>query len=164
MSAAAARVERAFTPDPITEPTVTYDAKNQVVSATVIVSLPPDLTDLVYAAPLIGVPGPGELGPTWTVLWNLIAGEGLSSVFFPSSDGIVLPSPGTSLPPNVQNLESHLGSVDTQWIVVLRNTVTDVNMLNYDITATGASFAITPLSFTTTTHDPTIVVTKDPIG
>src|SRR5262245_33901736 len=105
---AAARIHPAADAGTTEEPTVTYDATTQTISATVIVSLPTGSSDLVYATPLIGVPGSGALGPKWTVYWNLKAGSGLSSVSFPSSDGIVIPSPGTKLPPNVDVSDSEI--------------------------------------------------------
>jgi hypothetical protein len=165
---AAARIPR-VEEDVITTtgPTVTYDAGNQTIAATVIVSLPSGAEDLVYDTPLIGIPGPGELGPRWTVFWNLQLGDGLSSVSFPESDGIVVPATGTTLPPHVTVTpsSSHMGSSSTQWQVTIENTVTGANSFNYDITAIGIPVQVSTLaSFKTTTHDPTIVVTKDPIG
>jgi len=162
---AAARIQQVEDVETTTGPTVTYDSTNQTIAATVIVSLPSGAEDLVYDTPLIGIPGPGELGPRWTVFWNLQLGDGLSSVSFPASDGIVVPATGTTLPPHVTPSGSQMGASSTQWQVTIENTVTGANSFNYDITAVGTPVQVSTLaSFTTTTHDPTIVVTKDPIG
>jgi len=165
---AAARIQPAAILETTLEPSVTYDAKNQQIHATVIVSLPQGAGDLVYQTPLIGVPGPGDLGNAWTVFWKVLPGEGLTSVTFEAGDGIVVPASGTSLPPNVHASDSQMGSSLDEWQITIANTVTGTNSFNYDITCvgipSGPSAEVGLKRFTTTTHDPTIVVTKDPIG
>jgi hypothetical protein len=142
-------------------PSVSFDVSQKTIAANVIVSKP--ATDLIFDAPIFGVPGSGSSGVpvTWTVTWTVVAGDGLDSVSF-TSPGIVIPATGSSLPDGVS------GPVDTnsvadnpaQWQAAITQAVTDVNAFNYTLIVEADSEGTkVPGS-----HDPTIVVTLDPMG
>jgi hypothetical protein len=97
------------------------------------------------------------------VVWKLVPRGDLSSADF-DTDGIVFPSTTPPMPPNVSSSNSALveGAQD-QWTVTIENWVTDVNSFHYDISV-QAPIPGSPKPFLKTVHDPTIVVTLDPIG
>ena len=155
------------TVDSVTEllPTVTYDPVNQVITATVIVGFDTTTSSLVVHAPLIAVPK-GVESSSWTALWNVAPDATLQSASFRStSEGVEIP--GQNLPPEVTLLA--LGPVPSpspqspdQWQATFGNAVTGPNSFNYILSVKG-----TPLGSTLAMckrHDPTIVVTPDPMG
>lgn len=134
--------------------TVVYDPATSKISLNVVISLPFGATEYeVFAIPF-NIPA-----GTWTVQWTLEPGEGLSSVSFTETNGIVLPP--DQLPPRVRQLSSQQMS-DTEWQVQLTNNVMAANSFNYDIgyTATTSSDKHLPPAYV---HDPTIALTPDPI-
>jgi hypothetical protein len=144
-------------------PSVTYDVSQKKISVTVIVSKPSGSTDLTFDAPIFGVPGSGSSGvsATWTVTWTVVPGDGLDSVSF-NSPGIVIPAAGSSLPDRVSDpvdTEAVPESSD-QWQATIVQQVTDVNAFSYTLSVTGDIGGTLILD----SHDPTIVVTLDPMG
>ena len=134
---------------------VVYDSQNFEISATFVVSLAPGQEDASIQTAPITVPA-----GTWTLRWNLIPGSGVTTAIFPLQDGIV---PRPPVPPNV-SVDSSQRNPDkaTQWVLELTNQVVSVNSFNYDILINWSSGSNALLRHLV--HDPTIAVTKDPIG
>jgi hypothetical protein len=146
----------------IEEPTVTFNAIQRQSTATVIVFLPPGQEKVFFEDPLIAIPGPSQQSDLWTVIWTLVPGPGITSVFF-STDKAGIEIPQEELPPRLQIMESSpvLGE-PSQWQVTFRNNVISANSFNYAINAEAIpddARQLKPIR-----HDPTIVVTQDPIG
>jgi hypothetical protein len=134
---------------------VHYDTDGSEISVTVIVSLF-DGNTIVTVAPLTVPKG------TWTVLWNLVAGPGISSVRFPQTDGIFVPPDQQPPIPRNVTLSGSQRNSDTQWQLQVENTVTTINSFNYDITVEPLDTSAVSLG-PTVVHDPTIAVTQDPM-
>jgi hypothetical protein len=136
-----------------TEPTVTYDPVRMTITATVIVSLEPDRSEITITAAPITIPK-----DTWTLFWDLVVDTpGLTAEF--AKPGIVFLPP---LPPKVKILKEPGGDA-LRWTAEIGNEVVNVNTFSYDI-AVSWSLSNAEVTGTITVHDPTIVVTKDPIG
>jgi len=143
--------------------TVIYDALNNMISATVVVSwFPGQDAPNIVAAPFTMPKG------DWTVQWNLIAGSGVASVIFPSlidfQDGIVVPKDqDPPVPGNVTPGTSQRNS-DIQWQFDFLNQVTTVNSFRYEIYVKATrSFDNDTSGGQIFHHDPTIAVTQDPM-
>ncbi len=135
------------------ESTVTYDTENMTITATVVVTLAPEASDITITTAPITIPK-----DTWTLFWDLVVDTpGLSAEF--ANPGIVFLPP---LPPKVTVIQEPSGTA-TRWTAVLKNEVVGVNSFNYDI-GIDWSFGEFAVIEHLTVHDPTIVVTKDPIG
>jgi hypothetical protein len=144
-------------PTPLTDDvsSVHYDTDGSDISVTVIVSLFEGRT-IVTVAPLTVPKG------TWTVLWNLVAGPGISSVRFPQTDGIFVPPDQQPPIPRNVTLSGSQWNSDTQWQLQVENAVTTINSFNYDITVEpvdASDVSLGPI----VVHDPTIAVTQDPM-
>jgi hypothetical protein len=136
-----------------TDPKVIYDPVNMTITATVIVSLPPGAGDITITTAPITIPK-----DTWTLFWDLVVDTPEINAWFADPGIIFLPP----LPPKVTVIEQPSGG-PVRWTAVLKNEVVGVNAFNYDI-AVAWSTNVSEVLAHTTVHDPTIVVTKDPIG
>lgn len=137
------------------EPTVTYDSVSKMIWAGVIVNA----TNI--APPVVAIPGP--VGAEWTVIWTLVPGTGIASaVFLPEATGITL-SPSAIEPPPLVVLESlPVPNEPNQWLVRFRNDAQGSSSFEYHITYQPTlSGDLQPQA--RVTHDPTIVVTTEPI-
>lgn len=142
------------------EPTVTYNAVQRQIAATVIASflLGEVEPTFDFEAPLIAIPGPGKGSDIWTVTWTLEPGPGVVSAIFDKENGISIPQ----VPSRLRIRESfRVPDQPSQWQVTFQNNVISANSFNYVIKGDvkGADDRWLPFS-----HDPTIVVTQDPIG
>jgi hypothetical protein len=136
-----------------TDPIVIYDPVNKTITATVVVSLPPGAEDITIETAPIAVPQ-----GTWTLYWDRVVDTpGLFAVFNEKKGIVFLPP----LPPKVTVLEEPSGTA-VRWTARLSNEVITVNEFSYDIGIDWA-VSVTDVIARTTVHDPTIVVTKDPI-
>lgn len=136
-----------------TDPKVIYDPVNMTITATVIVSLPPGAGDITITTAPITIPK-----DTWTLFWDLVVDTpGIVAQF--ADPGIIFLPP---LPPKVTVVKEPSGDA-TRWTAELRNEVLGVNAFNYDIAVSWSPINAAVVA-TVTVHDPTIVVTKDPIG
>jgi hypothetical protein len=147
----------------IADPTVIYDSKAMTITSSVIVTLAEGAKDVTIMAAPVTVPR-----DTWTLIWNLVVDTpGLTAVF--AGPGIILLPP---LPPKVAVVEWPSAVTPTRSTATLGNAVLGTNAFNYDIAVDWSfsvspsmgTFPLEPLTVQTTVHDPTIVVTKDPIG
>jgi hypothetical protein len=147
---------------PITLPTVTYDPAKSLITAYLIVSAcTSDSSGLCVQAPLIAIPGSGISGTasSWSVLWIVVPDASLSSASFdskkvqvplsgaPTGVGVTIPIP--DLNPD-------------QWQVAIQNSVPSAASIQYRVFVTG--YVSDPKSMLATHHDPTIVVTMEPMG
>jgi hypothetical protein len=134
----------------MSEPTVTYNATEHQIFATVIAIPEPDDHFTALVAPITIPKG------TWTVFWNVInesAPAEFSSIEIPAdplSSGNVTVSDSDAVPPPPPA---------TQWTAVIENKVTSFNGFNYTIVLVPQG-QTNPLS----RHDPAIAVSSDPIG
>ena len=155
--------------EPVSLPTVTYNPVDRTVSATVVTSWDP-IVGLIIQAPIIAIPKGGE-SLFWTVLWTIQRDNTLQAASFnSSSDGVEVPTHGTTMPPGVGLLTS--GPVEQaldKWKITIDNRAEAASPFNYTLSIAG-----TPTSFVpdVTTgkpqrmlrkYDPTIVVTLDPM-
>jgi hypothetical protein len=143
-------------------PSVIYDSVNHKIHATVIVSQSSP-NNLKFDAPIIGIPGSGspELTATWDVIWTVVPGSGLDSVNF-YGQGILIPADGSDLPAGVIKPIPTAPVPDRpdQWTATITHHVGDVNSFGYTMFVQGNGGGKTISDF----HDPTIVVTLDPMG
>jgi hypothetical protein len=117
------------------------------IEALVIVSQ--SETGLSVAGPAITIPGPGQQSPwQWTVLWSFMADTGDLSV---SSIDVKVQMPN--------NPEVVLGQVTSgpdlhqRQIAINLDSIKSADQFNYTVSAEPGGH-----------HDPTIVVTQEPIG
>jgi hypothetical protein len=140
--------------DPTTTlyPTVTYDKELREIVATVIVSA--SVAGLIVQAPVIAIPGSGDgTALTWNVFWNVqpdnsLRAAGLESIptpEVPSGNGIVL---------------SNVGPTPKGWEITFENQAIASSVLRYSMHLIGTTLDGHPVR---TFHDPTIVITQDPI-
>ncbi len=151
-------------------PTVTYDYANQRITATVIVGWDAATKELVVHAPLIAIPKGGKPSP-WTLLWKVLPDPTTVSKasFRSATEGVEIPEDynGPNLPPKVtiSRLEP-VPSPDAQppkhWTATIANTVRSSNSFHYILSVKGTPLGTTQAMFKR--HDPTIVVTPDPMG
>ena len=156
-----ANVEPLVTDTKTELPTVSYDAKNREIKVTLICSA--RIGGYKIHCPMIALPGP--VGSEWTVIWTLVADSGVSSATF-NEGWIIAPwAFGEPLPDGVQRLDSGpVPEKESQWRMVFKNEITGsgLGVFHYDVKAeltdqsNGKSQAVYD-------HDPTIVVSKDPI-
>jgi hypothetical protein len=138
----------------VSDPTVTYDTERMTITLSVIVSLAEGAKDVTIMAAPVTIPK-----DTWTLIWNLVVDTpGLVADF--ANPGIVLLPP---LPPKVTVVAGPSAVSSTRWTATFKNEVLTTNTFSYDI-AIDWSYGATKVLGQTTIHDPTIVVTKDPIG
>ncbi len=156
---------------PISVPTATYDVGSHTIQAFAIVTHRAGEAHPRFHPPLIAIPGPNPEvdGDTveWIVNFILVPGDGVvSAAFLDSSEnkGITVPSSLKPVKPGrVEVLASSPVFTDeAQWIVKIQNGVVSPNSLNYDVSLSVATADGGEL--TLIQHDPTIVVTQDPIG
>jgi hypothetical protein len=158
------------TVDPVTGvlptlPTVTYDHLGKLITATVIVRLDTITDELVVQAPLVAIPKGGE-SLRWTVLWTIQPDATLQSAsFYSAIEGVEIQ--GQNIPPGVILLMSGPGQSQDplfpdQWQVTIENDVAGPNSFRYTLSVTGTPIGTAQPRFKK--HDPTIVVTPDPIG
>jgi len=154
------------TADPVTVQDPVFDLANKEITAEVLVSLidaPPGLS--IQVSPGIFIPGSGapDKPSIWTMIWNVKCDATLESASFENrSQGIAIPG---GLPPGIAILTSGpsvLGSLPGQWTITFENSLTTQppQTFNYDILIQAQSNGTKQLR----KHDPTIVVTKDPMG
>jgi hypothetical protein len=108
-------------------------------------------------SPAVPALSPGH----WTVIFQLVAGTGITELSFNESDGIVL----DVVPPLLHVVDSRFKN-KTEWETVFSNTVASSNQAEYSIngTANGEIFSASLSGPTRFSHDPTIAVTTDPVG
>ncbi len=141
-------------------PSVIYDPVHQVITATVIVGFDATTSNLVVHAPPIAIPK-GVESSSWTVLWNVVPDATLQSAsFLSTSEGVEIP--GQNLPPEVTLTTLGEGQSLDQWQATFVNAVTGPNSFNYILLVKGTPLGSTLAMFKR--HDPTIVVTPDPMG
>lgn len=141
-------------------PRVTFNEETRVIHATVTIS-PGDEPGKYHhhVSPLSAV---GRAGESWTVIWTLEPSAGLSATF--GDQGIVIPKPGTWVPPGVKHAQSMgIETQPTQWQFTFTNEVTDVNVIRYDIDLYVFKDSKGPLAPHDLIIDPTIAVVKDPV-
>ena len=154
-------------------PSITYDVVGKKIWAMVIVSHAEGAENAAVAAPVIALPGP--FGEKWAVIWTLKLGPGVAKATFSKEAGIIVPSAQKpSLPLGISILDSQRLPDTVRWQVTFKNEVLAVSQLNCDIAVewfppTASSRAgDSPLPRVAprvvVVHDPTIVVTQDPIG
>ncbi|HEX3128177.1 MAG TPA: hypothetical protein VH394_12680 [Thermoanaerobaculia bacterium] len=148
------------------EPTAIFDREGRLITAEVIVSWDSIEDKLIVQAPIIDIPGPGtedEPSP-WTVLWKLMPDCSTIQLatFNSSSQGVIIPGPTSVLPLGVSLLESEPGETPDQWRVLIENKARSLSSFNYDLAITGTLISADIKHHRD--HDPTIVVTPDPIG
>lgn len=137
------------------EPTITFDAANMTVTLKVVVFLPEGGSDIVIEAAPAAIPH-GE----WTFVWDLDVSLPVIAQF--ANPGIILPAPGSSLPPLVRVTKAPSGTAE-EWTATLKNDVQSAQAFNYDI-AIDWHLETEEVIQHVTIHDPTIAVTTDPIG
>ncbi len=137
------------------EPTVTYDPANHTITSTVIVAVPPSESGITVTTAPLAIPH-----GSWTLFWDLMVATTpeLHAEF--GDPGITFPL--ESLPPNI-TVESQPSGDATQVSAKIRNHVTTTNSFNYDVNVSW-SLGESDVVVKHTVHDPTIVVTQDPIG
>lgn len=144
-------------------PTVSYDADRKEIRVTLICSMTED-NGCKTQPPMIALPGVD----VWTVIWTLVPGPGVTSATFAEVRGIDCPWPqGTHLPEKVdiQFSEREPEPATSQWkweVLFTTSKDLDAAVFHYGINAyfnraNGSRGRIL------VQHDPTIVVTKDPI-
>lgn len=142
--------------DPAALPTVTYDPVNRKICATVMASWDA-IEGFIVQAPIIAIPKGGELFH-WTVLWTLQSDGTLDSLSF---EGIEVPMGGTTMPAGVGLLTSGQGPDSNQWQIAIDNRAESASPFNYTLSLTGTPAGTTQPRVKK--HDPTIVVTLDPM-
>jgi hypothetical protein len=146
----------------IEKPDVAFNAGQRMIAATVIVSLPLGATEPIFEAPLIAIPGPGQGSDLWTVIWTLVPGPGIISATFNKEHGITF-SMEEPFPPNLRIKESfQVPDHPDQWQTTFQNNVISAHSLRYFIHVELVRATDRQRLFFR--HDPTIVVTQDPIG
>lgn len=149
------------TVDPVALPTVTYDPVNRKICATVMASWNA-IDGFIVQAPIIAIPKGGELFH-WTVLWTIQSDGTLDSLSFSSPfEGIEVPTRDTTMPAGVGLLTSGQGPGSNQWQIAIDNRADSASPFNYTISLTGTPAAGTAQP-QVKKHDPTIVVTLDPM-
>jgi hypothetical protein len=152
-------------------PTVTYDGVTMTITAYVIVSFSnTDPSGLSIQAPLIAIPAatPASTSP-WTVLWIAQADATLAWASFGTNgvdiDSIFVRSTTPGLPQDQQQKQiKNAVPVAFNYRITVTGAQTDGTVTGARTigTVTGARTLFNlPL---TTTQDPTIVVTMDPVG
>lgn len=134
-----------------THPGVTYDEERAVIVATVFASLPPSAQEPLITAPVIAIPRTPSDAQHWTLFWVLMHDQTIDSASF-GDNGIAFSGSmavGVTMTDPVQ-------VSPTQWSVEIVNQAKLLSAFSYtiEVTATGR----------TITHDPTIVVTPEPMG
>jgi len=138
----------------LADPTVTYDTERMIITLSVIVTLAEGAKEVTITAAPVTIPK-----DAWTLIWDLVVDTpGLVANF--ADHGIVLLPP---LPPKVTVVEGPSSVSPSRWTATFQNEVLNTNAFSYDI-AVDWSHGATEVLVRTTVHDPTIVVTKDPIG
>ncbi len=137
-----------------TEPTVTFDSLNSITMWVVVSSFQGLLR---FKAPPLAINGPklGESPWTWTVVWNFVPD---SSVGGFDRFEVQFPTPPT--PPLAPGIT--LGTPQQKTDTQVQTTITFDDTLklasfNYDLSAVVNNVQ-------QVVHDPTIVVTPEPIG
>lgn len=147
-----------------TLPAVTYDPTNFQITAYLIVSAcTSDPSGLCVQAPMIAVPQSAPASPPWTVLWKAVPGSGLSSAFFDVGKGKAqVPAPDNK-PPSVTIDLPTTELASNQFAVTIRNLNQTAASFTYLVHVCGQPNGPTK-SLLTRKHDPTIVVTMEPMG
>ena len=146
-------------------PSVTYNllSEPKSINVTVIVSRSSDPDHpLHFDAPAFCVPGSGspDIAVTWNVIWTVLPGSGLDSVKF-IDVGLQTPALDSHLPDGVNPISPlPVEGNEDMMQALINHTVLSVNSFNYRMFVKGQQGdTIMPDS-----HDPTIVVTLDPMG
>lgn len=162
-----------------TEPTVSYNDSDPLfapgtlaVNVTVLVLPPTTLGGPpIFRSPMIALPGGGT--PTapihCAVTWTLVdANFAFSKLEFEATGGIAIPSEAhPQMPDLVQVLaSSRVDANHKVWLVTFGCAVPSVAEFHYDL---SVSYCLGPCpdsgaQFAQASHDPTIVVTPEPIG
>jgi hypothetical protein len=134
-----------------TEPTVTFDSLNSITMWVIVSSLQGAHS---FKAPPLAINGPklGESPWTWTVVWNFVPDSSVGGfdrfeVQFPTPP----PAPGITLGTPQQNTKTQV-----QATITFDETL-KLTSFNYDLSAVVNNVQ-------QVVHDPTIVVTPEPIG
>jgi hypothetical protein len=134
-------------------PSASYDKINNMVTTTVIVSCLPSGALSFQAAPItIGGPGAGGDQVIWTVKWNIEPDSSLDGK--PLDDYVLkIPAALTAMPTGCT-----LGLQNPQLCEIVVDNSARLSLIKYDILPSAPNGAPLPV------HDPTIVVTMDPVG
>jgi hypothetical protein len=143
-------------------PRITFDVGSRTIILDVIVRRLLGTEGVTVLAAPVTVP-PDDL--MWTLVWNLVPGEGIASLKFREDEGIVIPSVEKPFVPAKVSApkETSKRISDTQWEHGITHSVMSANCLAYDISF-EAFYPGSPNEGVPVTHDPTIAVTPDPIG
>jgi hypothetical protein len=150
---------------PVTLPTVIYDRDHLRITAKVLVSNDPvDAAKFIIQAPPIAIVGPYNGGPSslFTVLWEF---EGVGEASFDSYQiQIRAPQiPTTGVHFETSLLEGSGGPPRRLELPMEIDGDVGLSSFNYEISVNSGQNPGPQPRFGTT-HDPTIIVTPDPIG
>lgn len=138
------------------KPKVVYDYDAGLIEVTVIVSKLSESDDEVLWSPVVAIPGVRPKTPVlWTVIWELVAGEGVDNVEFEQPG--VERKPPLEKPQRLQIFDSRpVESFPAKWQVNIKHDVTGLNFFQYSVYYKSG--------LTSRRYDPTIVVCQDPVG
>jgi hypothetical protein len=147
-----------------TLPAVTYDQEHFQITAYLIVSAcTSDPDGLSVQAPMIAVPQSAPDSPPWTVLWKVVPGSGLISASFdPDLGKAQIPDPDSK--PNSVTIDLLITSDPNQFAIKLLNLDTTAASFKYLVHVCGTASDSNNITHLKKTHDPTIVVTMEPMG
>lgn len=148
-------------PDPVImlNPTVTYNLEEKLITATVIISLNSVTGVPENLVPILAIPKSSD---PWTVLWTIQYDPAVfqAASFQSASQGVQV----EAMPAGVRLLMS--GPVPSpdpaspdQWKITIENEATTKTLLSYKLFTKHTRGNQTTSMF----HDPTIVVTLDPM-
>ena len=140
--------------NPMTFPILAYDKVNTEITIWVIVIPSADPLHPIFQVPPIAIVGPLKGGPppTWTLSWNFVSDGTLTDLY---DIQILDPVLGSSSSFPVVSRPKVPGRFDQWEIEFITDNVT-LSRLRYDIVARSSGVL-------QEVHDPTIVVTPDPI-
>jgi hypothetical protein len=126
-------------------PTVFYESLNSIDVFVIVSSTAPDALD--FQAPVIAFQGPGQgQAPwTWTVTWNFVTDTGLEV------DTLTVAPPVVSLTSGITMGPVQEPAPNQRQVTITLDEIMPLTLLSYSIMVNSVS------------HDPTIVVTPDPI-
>ena len=153
---------RKMTIDPVealnpAEASAPVNGTGGIVNATANVSYVNGVIGVSVSDITLGGTGTIANGATWLVVWTLIAGAGVDSVAFNESHGICIQTVDKVIPMSQGLVDP---SSPTQWKTLILNNVTETVLVKYSIIGTAS---VGSDRHDVIFHDPTIVVTQDPI-
>jgi hypothetical protein len=165
MHATQATMERTTTEPACGEyPSVTYDQASSRITATLVVSLPAGSEEPSVEAPMIALPATKVGASPWMLVWRLHPDPAsVVSAHFEPTKGVQLPGAGCSTPLGVEVGLSERGPQEDHWHVAIENHASSTSEFKYDVSVCAHPIFATIGPIQVTVHDPTIVVTPDPI-